>query len=196
MPHSQTLSQPTKAPRDDLAHSGLLRSFGEHDTRTALVVDADEPSLTYGEFGRRVFALASVLQAEGRPGDFVAVFAYRTTAAYVAIAGALLAGKGYVPLNRTFPPERTSEMLRRAHSTVIVADGQSARQLPDVLRDAPDQHFVVLLDGDPRPLRVALPGHDVLGPADLVSSRSWRMPERSPDALAYLLVTSGSTGAP
>ena len=41
-----------------------------------------------------------------------------------------------------------------------------------------------------------LPGHRVLGAAELEPSDAWRPRAAEPDALAYVLFTSGSTGIP
>jgi hypothetical protein len=53
--------------------------------------------------------------------------------AYAGVLGALLAGHGYVPLNRTFPVERTRIMLKRSMCRSIVVDTASEAQLDALL---------------------------------------------------------------
>jgi non-ribosomal peptide synthetase component F len=75
----------------------------------------------------------------------VAVFAHRSATALASVLGSLLAGAGYVPLNRTFPVMRTRLMFGRSECQTIIVDRESLLQLN------------ALLDGDDRQLLVIAP---------------------------------------
>jgi non-ribosomal peptide synthetase component F len=106
-------------------------------------------------------------------------------------------GHGYVPLNRTLPVARTRTMFERAECQAIVVDAESAKQLPELLDDAPYPVVVLLPEvKDVSELRAALGAHVVLGAGDLEPASSRRPVEVDPSSIAYLLFTSGSTGTP
>ena len=91
--------------------SGFLRSATRFSDREALNVAGDRVS--YQELAEQAKRLAATLQAGATAGEvpLTAVFAYRSVTAYAAMLGALMAGRGYVPLNGTFPIDRTRLML-------------------------------------------------------------------------------------
>jgi amino acid adenylation domain-containing protein len=153
---------------------------------------------SYAALCARAMAVAATLESHALPGPpLAAVFAYRTVTAFAGILGTLLARRGYVPLNRNLPPARTRLMLERSGATVILVDEASATQLEPVLAGRDDHCLVLAPDmDDVRGLRRRLAGHWVLGRADLEPVSSWSAPRPDPDAVAYLLFTSGSTGVP
>jgi amino acid adenylation domain-containing protein len=177
-------------------HSGFLRSAAAYPDRPALTVERS--TYSYAALRARAAALAATIDANAPPGPrLAAVFAYRTVTAFSAVLGTLLAGKGYVPLNRTLPPARTRLMLERSGASVIVVDEQSAAQLDVVLAGRDERFLVVAPDmDDVRALRRRLRRHIVLGRADLEDAGSWTPARPDPDAVAYVLFTSGSTGVP
>src|SRR5438874_11128784 len=93
--------------RERLVWSAFLRSAQKFPERPAVEVAGGE--LSYKQLGERARRLAATIQANARPGEvpLTAVFAHRSQTAYAAVLGALMAGHGYVPLNRTFPIDRT-----------------------------------------------------------------------------------------
>ena len=176
---------------------GFLRSAKRFPERPA--VEAAGMSLTYAALREQAASIAATLQTHtpGGGAPLTAVFAYRTPTAFAGVLAALLAGTGYVPLNRTFPPQRSRLMLERADCRALVADRASAGQLDALLEMVRTPLLVVLPEeGDVREQRRRWPLHTWIGASELVSAEDWRPPTVSPDALAYLLYTSGSTGVP
>jgi amino acid adenylation domain-containing protein len=143
--------------------------------------------------------IAATIQAH--PGfsqvPLSAVFGYRSPTAFAGVLGALLSGNGYVPMNRTFPTARTEVMFERSQCRSIIVDTGSLPQLGKLL-DRTDQSLLVILPDAPevREYREQWPRHTFFASRDLYSSSSWREPTPAPDAIGYLLFTSGSTGIP
>src|SRR3954453_22229448 len=97
-----------------LLWSGFLRSSGQFPDRPAIDLAGHE--IAYKQLAEQAKSLAATLQ-ENAVRDAVpltAVFAYRSETAYAAVLGALMAGHGYVPLNRTFPVDRTRLMFQKS----------------------------------------------------------------------------------
>lgn len=177
--------------------SGFLRSAEAFPERPALEVGG--AFLRYGELRERAAALAATLTrwtpAGGPP--LTAVFAYRGTTAFAGVLAALFSGHGYVPLNRTFPPARSGMMLERAGCRAVIVDRESEEQLDEVLAGIRASLLLILPDrSEVESLGRRWPQHLVLGADDLEPADSWKPPPVSPESIAYLLFTSGSTGVP
>src|SRR5437763_10225365 len=183
--------------RERLVWSAFLRSCENFPDRPASEVTGSQ--LSYSELGERARRLAATIQANARPGEvpLTAVFAHRSHTAYAAVLGALLAGHGYVPLNRTFPIDRTRLMLEKSTCRTLVVDKESESQLSELLRGLATPMVILCPDRvDATEASAKLPGHSVVGTNEFVNAEQWRPPEVAPNAIAYLLFTSGSTGQP
>ena len=176
--------------------AGFVAAAARFPDRPAL--EAAGQTLTYRELRALSARLAAALQ-QGDAGDepLVGVLAHRTPAAFAGVLGTLMAGRAYVPLNPTFPPERTRLMLERCGARAIVADAGGAGQLAEVLLGHTPGMLVLAPDHpDPAALAAALPAHTVLGAGDLPAPEAWAAPGVQPGDLAYVMFTSGSTGTP
>src|SRR5579871_2145611 len=176
--------------------SGFLRTADELPGHEALRV-ANE-TLTYGQLGEEALRIAATLQVypEYEGPNLTAIFAQRTRSAFAGVLGALLSGRGYVPLSRSFPNAATKLMLELATCRSIVVDVESLPQAEAAL-DGYERSLVLVPDvDDVSELRSRLEPHIVLGARDLEPASSWREPSSDPDGVAYLLFTSGSTGVP
>src|SRR5207247_11176688 len=144
-------------------------------------------------------SLAASLERATPPGGtpLTAVFARRSTTAYSGVLAALLAGHGYVPLNRTFPLERTWAMLQRSGCRSLIVDAESELRLEAIL-DLSEEPLLIILPErtDTSYLRSRWSRHTILGASDLEQAGNFDEKPVSPDSIAYLLFTSGSTGIP
>ena len=181
-----------------LLWSGFLRSAAAFPDRPALEVGGQVH--TYSDLHRMAASLAATLVA-ARPESgppLTAVFAYRSATAFTGVLASLLSGHGYVPLNRTFPPERSRAMLQRSGCRTLIVDEASESQLESVLEGMDQPMLLVFPDKScVRDLSDRWPAHRVVGASDLLPADAWPgAPSVAPDAVAYLLFTSGSTGMP
>jgi amino acid adenylation domain-containing protein len=155
--------------------------------------------VTYRELADRAKRLASTIQKR-RPGNAVpltAVFAYRSETAYAGVLAALMAGHGYVPLNRTFPIARSRLMLARSRCASMLVDAGSEAQLDGVLEGINTSLLLIFPDrSEVADLAAKFPAHDVVGANDLDAAKKWQSVDVPLDSIAYLLFTSGSTGEP
>jgi amino acid adenylation domain-containing protein len=137
-------------------------------------------ALTYRELDARAGELARRLVALGVGPDVpVALALPRSFNAILAILGILKAGGAYVPLDLSHPRERLAGLLRDSGAAALITRGALPAGVPAV--EIP----VVDLDDHPREVEEA--GEPAAGAAG-------HRPD--PENLAYVMYTSGSTGAP
>ncbi|HEY1380282.1 MAG TPA: amino acid adenylation domain-containing protein, partial [Gemmataceae bacterium] len=133
--------------------------------------------LTYAGLDREANRLAHHLRALGVGPDVpVAVGLERSADWVVAALAVWKAGGAYLPLDPRYPAERLALVLRDARAPVLVTRADVADRLP------PSEAKVVRLDAD----------------ADTIARRPATDPgvDVTPDHLAYVVYTSGSTGVP
>jgi amino acid adenylation domain-containing protein len=176
---------------------GFIASTRRNPDRPALVVDGE--TLSYAELRAQVEAIAGLLAertAPDRPA-LCGVYAYRSKTAYAGLLGALYAGRGYVPLNRTFPVARTRFMLEQAGCSALIVDKEALGELDKVLDGQNRRLLIIAPDQDDlRALRARHPSHEFAGRAELAAQSGCEPVAVDPGAIAYVLFTSGSTGTP
>jgi len=177
--------------------SGFLRSVERYPDRPALQLAHE--ILSYRQLFARACSLASTLSrhAPGAGSALTGVFAHRTVTAYAAVLAALLRGHGYAPFNPGFPADRTRGMLIRSECRSVIVDAHGARQLGEVLAGVGHELLLLLAEQeDVTALASQWPQHRFLGARDLLPAGMVAGAEIDPNAIAYLLFTSGSTGQP
>jgi len=172
--------------------SGFLRHAASDADAPAFVVRGVTCSYGRMEEAARRWARALVDVSGGR-AERVGLFAYRSAVAYTGTMAALFAGAAYVPLNPTFPPDRTSAMIASADLDAVIVDSAC---LPQVAQLGALSQIPLLI---PEVEVNAIPGMSgrIFDKAELERLPALaQLPPLTPDDLAYLLFTSGSTGPP
>lgn len=184
--------QDTMLPAD-----GFLQSAETFGARPAL--QAGGQTVSYAQLKAQAAALAATLRelSPATEPRLTAVFGFRSVTTFAGVLAALLRGHGYVPLNSTFPIERTKGMLDRSGCRELIVDRACSRQLPSLLEGAIHPLLVLLPEHDDvSDLRASHPTHRFVSGAELLGSETWSPCPAYLDDVAYLLFTSGSTGQP
>lgn len=146
-------------------------------TPDAVALVQGDACLRYAELERRSGRLAHRLQHLGvQAGDSVGVLLDRSITAVVAQLGILKAGAAYVPLAADFPPERIAHMLAEAGARHAIAAPANRDLLPAAV--------------------ALLPFDEAEGMAPPEALAPWKTPAIDAESTAYVMYTSGSTGAP
>jgi amino acid adenylation domain-containing protein len=142
-----------------------------------LAVKTRDQQLTYDELNTAANRVAqAILARRGAREEPVALLFAPGTAAIVAMLGGLKAGKSYVPLDPAYPQVRIHYMLEDSQATLILTNDRHLRLAETLTSEGCEVLNLDTLDTD-------LPeGNPRLS--------------LSPDTLAYILYTSGSTGQP
>jgi amino acid adenylation domain-containing protein len=160
-------------PEQRLLHEAFLCSV-DRDEQTEALRIGDE-RISYGRLHERALRLAGALLSRSpRAPRRVGVLGARSEDMYAGLLAAHYAGAAVVPLNPAFPPERLRYMMTAASLDGLISDDKGLpvlAALADVLGDIPVVH---------RPAGSAL--------AEPLPS--------SPEDIAYILFTSGSSGRP
>ncbi|MGK5048997.1 amino acid adenylation domain-containing protein [Janthinobacterium sp. GB4P2] len=165
----------TPFPAHLCVHQVIEAQVAESPNSTA-VVDASG-QLTFDELNRRANQLACHLRANGVGAEaLVGICMRRSIAMVVAMLAVLKTGGAYIPLDPVQPDERLRTMINDANVPVLLTDRSTA------IRFASDARKVICVESDWSQV------HD-LSDSNLANTAV-------PSGTAYVMYTSGSTGAP
>ncbi|WOX15492.1 non-ribosomal peptide synthetase [Streptomyces sp. N50] len=168
-------NQTAKELPDDTLPGLFAARAAQHPDAPAL--SHGDQTLTYSELDERANRLAHLLVARGvRPDSAVGLCLERGADTVVALLAILKAGAAYLPLDPHYPADRLGYLLEDAGVELAVTRGEFRKRLPF------DDVHLVDLDADAFDMArqpVTAPPVDI-----------------TPDHLAYVMYTSGSTGAP
>jgi amino acid adenylation domain-containing protein len=125
---------------------------------------------------------------------YIGILAHRSLSAYVGILASLQVGKTYVPLNPKFPSDKLNKILLATKMQTIVVDNESLAKIKELL---PQKHLTFLAPELNSTIKI--PEYPNITIFDLNKINGSEMCHEildTPQAKAYLLFTSGSTGEP
>ncbi len=168
--------------RDRLALRFLSKEGGRRD-------------LTYAALAEETSRFASSLRSLGlEKGDRVFALLGRVPELYVAALGTLKAGCVFCPLFSAFGPEPIRARLEMGGGKALVTtEALYRKKVAGIRRELPALRHV-LLAGEGAPAEI--PGARALSPLLATASPRFEIPPTSPEDLALLHFTSGTTGKP
>ena len=170
---SQWNNTETSYPRSQTIH-GL---FEEQSARTpdAIAAVCDREQITYHELNARANQLAHYLRSLGvGPEVPVGVCVERSIEMLVGLLGILKAGGVYLPIDQQQPGERIAFVIDDAQVRILLTGEQQPDELPAVDRLSLDADWTEIAKQSTSNPNISV----------------------SPDGLAYVMYTSGSTGQP
>ena len=159
----------------EMSTATLCRAFQRTAAKEpdSIALRGDE-TVTWGEYARRVKAIATGLHALGvRAGDVVAILIGNRPAFNLADTAALHLGATPFSIYATEPVERMRALMEVSGARVLITDDERG---PAVSESAVSVSELEQMDGD------------------LDFDAAWRAV--TPDSIACLIYTSGTTGAP
>ncbi len=168
----------------------------------AVAVNDGRHVVTYGRLAARAGQLAARLAAHGvRAGDFVAVFLDRDVEMVAALLAILRTGAAYVPIEPALPPPRVLAILSAVTTRGAITSPALLSRLAGLLPALPHPVAVVLTQSpaaaDPEEVKPALPSALPSAPSSAPPVPAAAAPPRvDPGSFAYVIFTSGSSGAP
>jgi len=152
----------------------LIEKFAiEKPERVAVAFGTDE--ISYLELNRRANQVAQhLLKNDLQEGQFVGLYASRSTHLIVGLLGILKAGGAYLPLDPTYPTERIDYMMEDSGAQIILSQESIKTDLDH------SKSMVVSIE--------ATTAEEV--------DTSMALPAVNPKQTAYVIYTSGSTGKP
>jgi amino acid adenylation domain-containing protein len=158
--------------RPDVTTDELISAQARR-TPGALAVVSEAGTLDYRELDQRAAGLAARLAAmDVGPESVVAVCLPRSPSLLVAMLAVWKAGGAWLALDPGHPPARLAQLMADSGAAVVISDQACMRALP---REHPPALGIDAEAGEP----AATPRRKAVS-----------------DSLAYLMYTSGSTGAP
>lgn len=160
--------------------SGLLTETAQRLPNHVALIDAEQRICTYGELLARAQAVDWSLRELGvAPGDRIGLCAEKSIEAVAALFGILMAGAAYVPVDASSPAARSAGILSNCSVKAILAGSGLSAALQAALQEGgfPTLHL----------------GAEIQGLEVFLATSPTPCGEAS---TAYILHTSGSTGAP
>ncbi|WP_404369477.1 AMP-binding protein [Sphingomonas sp. MMS24-J45] len=141
---------------------------------TAIAVQDAATALTYAELTQLAARVGESVEAFVVPGRPIGILLAPSTDYVAAILGLLARGICYVPLDASFPAARNAEIALRAGMSAVIVDAATAALMRDAAPEIPQMPMPTLDEGREAPFHFTA----------------------TPDDVAAIFYTSGSTGVP
>jgi len=169
----------------------LFAAASRHAERFALHIGPERTR--YAALTDLALGLAGSLAHGGARAEAVGIVGQRQLASYAGVLGIVYAGCHYVPLKPNAPPEKTLALMRAAGIRFLLGDEDDLRQM--------QAQLLAAADAPPVQAWIAPHSHCLAGAGwesgPVPGARPLTEPlDCNPDALAYILFTSGSSGTP
>jgi fatty-acyl-CoA synthase len=153
----------------------------------AIVMTADDTTISYAELDRRSTQLARLLRQTGlMPGDHLALLMANDVRFLEVCWAALRSGLYCTPINPASTPAEVDYLVRDSNASVIVAAANAGELAREVAASVDDVRRVLAVDGS------AIGIDDYEG----VLAQAWSEPLHGETEGAMLLYSSGITGRP
>jgi acyl-CoA synthetase (AMP-forming)/AMP-acid ligase II len=164
----------------------VARQARERPDATYFVASETGRTLTFGELERSCRRVAALLDRLGAaPGAHVSLVMPNGLATLRILLGAMAAGCCVNPVNLLSQREQMRYVLDHSDCAVVFASPDWGAKVRDMVADIGRDVRVVEVDPDAATL-----------PGERDSDDAFALPAVSPDALALLMYTSGTTGKP
>ncbi len=146
--------------------------------------------LTYAQFNARVNRLANAFQRLGlKPGENVAILQYNYPETYESLFACFKSGLGAVPINFRLHPKEMAFIIDHSESRAVVLSPEFNDAIIEVRDRIPNVRHLITLDDA---------AGELIDYESLLdeTADAFTDVEVSPDDLAWLFYTSGTTGMP
>jgi amino acid adenylation domain-containing protein len=187
----ETLTQWENGARENFSNAQTLSELfsnqaGKTPDAIALQTGDGQRKLTYSQLETQSKTLANHLRALGaKRGERVAVLLERTPETAIAVLGVLRAGAAVVPLDATYPPARLQAICADAAPCALSTSRALLEKFDAQIFGLASESIVSMDDAS------ALRAGSTPDAEEAASEEA-----ASEEDLAYILYTSGSTGAP
>jgi long-chain acyl-CoA synthetase len=160
----------------------------------AIRTKGDAFSITWGELGVRVDALAGGLSKLGvKRGDTIALMLSNRPEFHLCDLAAMMLGATPFSIYNTYSPPQIQHLVADADARVLICEQQFLAQVLEARRDLPQLEHVIVVDGEPPGGTLALEDVEGSNPGfDVAAS----VAQIKPDDVLTLIYTSGTTGPP
>ena len=150
------------------------------DTPHALALTQNSTSYTYEALDQQTDTLARWLIAEGvKPGDLVGILMERCVEHVIALIAINKAGAIFMPLDTAYPSTTMGQFISVAETRIMLSKTQWIEKLPASIRELC--------------IWVPLDANELMG---LSVDNNDSLPQTSPDDIAFMSMSSGTSGAP
>ena len=154
---------------------------------------------SYIELARAAASIARLLHEVSEVGQPCAIFSNKTLVAYSGLLATQMCGRAYIPLHPNYPPARTLAMIECCAAPIVITSRREVATLIAISRISGHLFNVVIVPDAQRsdiPADAQSIAQHVLAKEDLSKVDDFMPCLSEVGEIAYVMFTSGSTGAP